>query len=301
MERRDKIMANVLIFEDEVYLAQKVSAKLTDEGYVCDIAMSVKDINKNTKYDTILLSTNLHKIDYVNFIKKYKNAIVIVLASYVSDATVSAPIIAGASDYMLKPFMMDELLRKIKHFEEFKKLKAQNKLLKEQNQFLFRKVKAKLNKYQFPLIIQSTNTIDADKLAFDISCKENKELETVILSKDREFEYCDTKYNNKLVYFCGFHTLDKSAKILFTTQMKDKNIIIYQNTTDEFEGFNNIIIKDEKKILSDRDILNINDYVKYIVLNFQNKFPDTQLSQKLGISRKSLWEKRKKLGIEKKK
>jgi DNA-binding NtrC family response regulator len=36
-------------------------------------------------------------------------------------------------------------------------------------------------------------------------------------------------------------------------------------------------------------------------LSFQTKYPDTELSKKLGISRKSLWEKRKKLGIEKKK
>ncbi|MEA1917106.1 MAG: helix-turn-helix domain-containing protein, partial [Campylobacterota bacterium] len=31
------------------------------------------------------------------------------------------------------------------------------------------------------------------------------------------------------------------------------------------------------------------------------KFPDTELSKKLGISRKSLWEKRKKYGISKQK
>ena len=46
-------------------------------------------------------------------------------------------------------------------------------------------------------------------------------------------------------------------------------------------------------------ILTINDYVKMMVLNFQDKYPDTELSKRLGISRKSLWEKRKKFGIEK--
>ena len=35
------------------------------------------------------------------------------------------------------------------------------------------------------------------------------------------------------------------------------------------------------------------------LINFQDKFSDTKLSEKLGISRKSLWEKRKKFGIEK--
>jgi len=47
-------------------------------------------------------------------------------------------------------------------------------------------------------------------------------------------------------------------------------------------------------------ILTINEYVKLMVSTFQDKYPDTELSKKLGISRKSLWEKRKKYGILKK-
>ena len=53
--------------------------------------------------------------------------------------------------------------------------------------------------------------------------------------------------------------------------------------------------------MSNTNIMTINDYVKLMVLSYQSKYPDTELSKKLGISRKSLWEKRKKLGIEKKK
>ncbi|EAI2944688.1 hypothetical protein IEC40_001809, partial [Campylobacter jejuni] len=48
-------------------------------------------------------------------------------------------------------------------------------------------------------------------------------------------------------------------------------------------------------------ILTIDEYVKYVIINYQNIFPDTDLSKKLGISRKSLWEKRKKYEISKKK
>ena len=54
-------------------------------------------------------------------------------------------------------------------------------------------------------------------------------------------------------------------------------------------------------LLGNSNIMTINDYVKMMVLSYQNKYPDTELSKKLGISRKSLWEKRKKLDIEKKK
>ena len=41
--------------------------------------------------------------------------------------------------------------------------------------------------------------------------------------------------------------------------------------------------------------------VKYIIKTYQDVHPDTELSKKLGISRKSRWEKRKKYGLTKKK
>ena len=49
------------------------------------------------------------------------------------------------------------------------------------------------------------------------------------------------------------------------------------------------------------EILSVDEYVKAMILNFEDKYPDTELSKKLGMSRKSLWEKRKKYGITKKK
>jgi len=60
-------------------------------------------------------------------------------------------------------------------------------------------------------------------------------------------------------------------------------------------------IKSDDGVFEKGDILSIENYVKYIITKYQTKFPDTELSKKLGISRKSLWEKRKKYGISKKK
>ncbi|RDL44096.1 sigma-54-dependent Fis family transcriptional regulator [Marinomonas piezotolerans] len=44
----------------------------------------------------------------------------------------------------------------------------------------------------------------------------------------------------------------------------------------------------------------LDDYLKHFVLTHQHKMTETQLAQSLGISRKSLWERRQKLGIPKK-
>lgn len=82
--------------------------------------------------------------------------------------------------------------------------------------------------------------------------------------------------------------------------MARDTILASTDKVDDCE-FNVIEIQSDKHILEDGDILPIEEYVKYVVLNYQHKFPDTELSKKLGISRKSLWEKRKKYGIVKKK
>lgn len=47
--------------------------------------------------------------------------------------------------------------------------------------------------------------------------------------------------------------------------------------------------------------LSIEGYFQQFVLENQNQMSETELAQKLGISRKSLWEKRHKLGIPRKK
>jgi len=46
-----------------------------------------------------------------------------------------------------------------------------------------------------------------------------------------------------------------------------------------------------------REMLSIEDYTKKFIVNFQDKYTEQQLADLLGITRKSLWEKRKKWGI----
>jgi DNA-binding NtrC family response regulator len=98
-----------------------------------------------------------------------------------------------------------------------------------------------------------------------------------------------------------FQTLKKSEKETFLTLIQGKSVIT--STTENFESntLQSIELVSEHKIFDRTEILTIDDYVKFIIHNYQSKFPDTELSKKLGISRKSLWEKRKKYGIFKKK
>jgi transcriptional regulator with PAS, ATPase and Fis domain len=107
---------------------------------------------------------------------------------------------------------------------------------------------------------------------------------------------------NELLYIVDLQNIKKSDKAKIFNLIEDRRVIISTtDTTESYEGIEQMEITTDSKVFDRSDILSIDDYVKYVILNFQNKFPDTELSKKLGISRKSLWEKRKKYGIAKKK
>ncbi len=288
----------ILILENDHYLAQKIASKLDEEGYLCDVLDSSKKITK--RYDTIIISASLEKENYLDVIKKYNSCTILVLVPFISEETVSVPMDLGASDYLVKPFIIKELVRKINHFHKFQEMQMEVNTLKTQNEFLFRKARVLEEDYSFPLIVQCAATIDADKIAFDIATKENKKLKTVLIKDKQDFEDVSID-DDTIIYFCGFHNLNKNEQSLFVESMIDKNIILYQNGSNKFSGFDYIQIQDQKALPQEQDIMTLNDYIKHIVLSFQDTIPDTKLSVKLGMSRKSLWEKRKKLGIEKKK
>ena len=292
---------NILILEDEIYLAQKVATRLQEEGYTTTHHVTYKEIDKTQKYDTILLSTNVQVGDTQEIIKKYKNSIIILLVSYLNDATVTKPIKAGAHDYVLKPFMMDELIRKIKHYVEFKKIEQENKCYKNYIDFIFSKTsldKNTQNPENFPFLIETNDQNIADQIVHNTSKELKKEIVYISLMEEYNIE---ASFKNKLVYIYDFHILKNTAKEVLIKELIDFDVIYCSLEVEDNFKYEKISIKNENKVAGSDSILTINEYVKLIVLKFQTKYPDTELSKKLGISRKSLWEKRKKFGIEKKK
>ena len=81
---------------------------------------------------------------------------------------------------------------------------------------------------------------------------------------------------------------------------KGQNFIFHTNGNTDVEGFNIIELEDSSNSLALGEILTIDDYLKNMIINWQKSYSDTELSKKLGLSRKSLWEKRRKYGINKK-
>jgi DNA-binding NtrC family response regulator len=293
----------ILIIENEIYLAQSIATKLGELGHVCEMCTSTKDAIKSNNYDVVLLSTNINGQDFLPVIETFKKSIVILMVSYISNDTVSKPLAAGAKDYILKPFMIEELIRKIDHYQDYEKLKTKNKAYETYLEHTFSSVTQEHNhkNIELPVYISSSFQKYADAFAFEHASFKNQPIQFISLSNPKAMSEIESLSQNSIIYAINYQTLKKAERKTFCDLIADKNIII--SSTDHVEDVQHkvITIKSENNIFAQGDILPIEDYVKFIVLNYQHKFPDTELSKKLGISRKSLWERRKKYDIIKKK
>jgi len=293
----------VLIIENEIYLAQSIASKLSDLGYQCDISSSIQDAFKGVGYDVILLSTNISGQDIYPVIEAFREAVVILMVSYISNDTVTKPLAAGAKDYILKPFMIEELIRKIEHFQEFNRLKQANRTYERylQQQFKGVKLSQDLENLSLPVFISSNFQKYADHFAFEYAKTQKRELIYISLESSGAFNDISKTPAGALLYISDFQSLKKADRKPFLDLIAARQVIVSSTDSIDLDDIDVIEIKSDNTFFEQGDILPIEDYVKYIVLNYQHKFPDTELSKKLGISRKSLWEKRKKYGIIKKK
>ncbi|MBZ7987920.1 response regulator transcription factor [Campylobacter canadensis] len=284
----------ILIVENEVYLAQSIAIKLNEAGYESDIATSFNDI-KNIFYDVILLSTNVDS--FMKIIQNHKQSMILLLVSYVSSDTVSTPIAAGAYDYIQKPFMIEEVLRKIKYFYNYNRLKLQNQAL---NSYVKSVIDLKIHpvkKITFPLLIKTNNQILADSYVFNYAFSNNILLHFTDLSSS--FNLNELLVGaSEIRYFTNFQVLKGSKLEQILKLSKGQNFIFHTNSKNHFEGLNELCLED-KENNDYKGILTVDDYLKNMILKWQDSYTDTDLSKKLGISRKTLWEKRRKYDIDK--
>ena len=294
---------NILIVENEAYLAQSIANKLTSLGHNCEILTKIKDILNTSKKDAVLLSTSIFGEEIYEIIKKFKSSIIILLIPYISNDTVSRPIKAGANDYIQKPFMVEELIRKINHFEEFNKLKIINNSFMKYFEKSFASVKIpefNFESLKFPLFIETNSKKMADKFVYEYSKWVKKSVKTIFLDEIDVLEKLENESFNVPIYLLNAHLFKNRSKLF--KLVENKQIIINGLNIENEGNFETLtLITDEKPNLSKGEILTIDEYFAYIIKENQDVFSDTDLAKKLGISRKSLWEKRKKYGIQKQK
>ena len=291
----------IIIVENELYLAQSIASKLHEHGYDTEIYSSVKEA-MSSQGDVYLLSTNLPGQNTSPLITAFKSKIIILMVNYINNDTVGEPLRLGANDYIVKPFMLEDLMRKIEHYKEYQALKKQTTLYQEYMDNLLCDIETDfdINKISTPLVIETNYQRLVDKIVFQYAQANNTLLTFIPLGDKTWKDKIQKSSPSSLLYITEIHSLKKSDEEALFNLLPEYDFILCSTSPLE-SNFETIELKTDSKLYDQNEILTIDDYVKFIVNSFQYKFPDTELSKKLGISRKSLWEKRKKYGLFKKK
>ncbi len=112
----------LLIVEDEDTLCQSLQRVFIKEGYEVDRAESAESAFKlleQKKYDLIITDIILPGISGIELLTKYRkqnpSQKVIIITAYASMSTAIESIKAGASDFIVKPLIHDEMKRAVRN------------------------------------------------------------------------------------------------------------------------------------------------------------------------------------------
>lgn len=111
----------VLIVEDDQALADQMKSSLTDAGYSIDHAADGEDghfLGDTEPYDAVILDLGLPVMDGTSILRKWRAAErtmpVLILTARDGWTEKVDGLDAGADDYLTKPFIMEELLARLR-------------------------------------------------------------------------------------------------------------------------------------------------------------------------------------------
>lgn len=111
----------ILVVEDDARIAADVVAALKSAGFVCDIATDGEDAwfrGDTEPYDMAVLDLGLPKMDGLAVLKRWRagkrHMPVLILTARGSWPERVEGIDAGADDYLVKPFQMEELVARVR-------------------------------------------------------------------------------------------------------------------------------------------------------------------------------------------
>ncbi len=130
----------VLVIDDERGVRESISMILELEGYEVDNCASAVEalgrMDTGEQWDYVVCDIRMPEMDGIEFVRQMRRrghaGDVIMISAYGSVDTSIEAIKAGASDYINKPLVPDELILRLKMLEEKNRLRLENRYLKQQ-------------------------------------------------------------------------------------------------------------------------------------------------------------------------
>ncbi|MCL5023488.1 MAG: sigma-54 dependent transcriptional regulator [Nitrospirae bacterium] len=131
--------AKILVVDDERDICKALEFLLTSEGYAVTVSYSGEDAIEKLKkehFDVVLSDLKMDKTDGIAVLEKTKelssDTAVVIMTAFASVESAVATMKKGASDYIVKPFLNEEIKITVRRVLEQKRLVAENIALRQQ-------------------------------------------------------------------------------------------------------------------------------------------------------------------------
>lgn len=294
----------ILIIENETYLAQGIVNRLNDFQFECVSIEALSDVDKKEHFDVVLASLGSIDNNYLELLKRFSGVIIILMINYINDDTVTKPLQSGITDYIAKPFVIDELVRKIQHYKSYQDLIREVSFYHDYFNFIQKELATpEPIAYNPPFVIKTNSQRSADIYVMRYAREKNITFSFLTLKEDRWKQvFRNQPSKNEIFYITNLEELKKSEmKDFLDMALKFSCIIsIISNEKVAFPQIVDISGYSNSLELGGK-ILSVKEYERIIIAKFESRYSDIELAKRLGMSRKSLWEKRKKYGLIRKK
>lgn len=140
----------LLVVEDETAFRQILAAELAKEGHEVTAAATGAEALASLgerDFDLVVADLRLPDIDGIDIVRRTREAgnevPVLVMTAYASVQTAVAALRAGATDYLMKPVRIPDLVRRVQQICDLDRLRRENRLLR-------RLIEQETRSYWFP-------------------------------------------------------------------------------------------------------------------------------------------------------
>jgi len=131
--------ANILIVDDEKDICMALNILLSKEGYAVKEAYNGEqalDIIKKENFDIVMTDIKMDKMDGFEVLKEAQKispeTSVVMMTAFASVGSAVEAMRSGASDYITKPFINDEIRLTVKRILQGRELQMENQILRQE-------------------------------------------------------------------------------------------------------------------------------------------------------------------------